>query len=84
MFVRIKRSGRGEKVYEYLQIVESYRKDGKVRQRVIGTLGRLDALKSSKKLDGLIKSMCRFTENLEVVATNHSSPSTALPVPGLG
>ena len=40
MFVRPKKSGK----YEYLQVVENQRVDGKVRQRVIATLGRLDVL----------------------------------------
>ena len=45
MFVRAKRSG----AYEYLQVVESQRIDGKVRQRVIATLGRLDVLRATGK-----------------------------------
>jgi len=35
MFARIKKSGG----HEYVQIVESYRQDGWVRQTVIATLG---------------------------------------------
>ena len=42
MFVRTKKSG----AYQYLQIVENERIDGKVRQRVIVTLGRLDRYNS--------------------------------------
>ncbi|MHC1728000.1 MAG: hypothetical protein AB9866_18690 [Syntrophobacteraceae bacterium] len=41
MFVRSKRSG----PYEYLQIVENRRVEGRVTQRVIATIGRLDRLK---------------------------------------
>ena len=44
VFVRLKRSGPPGAVREYLQIVESYREAGKVRQRLIATLGRRDAL----------------------------------------
>ena len=40
MFARIKKSGR----YQYLQIVENRLDNGKISQRVIGTIGRLDRL----------------------------------------
>jgi len=67
MFVRNKRSvGRGG-VYEYLQIVRSYREGGKVRQQIIGTLGRRDKLVASGDLDGLLKSLAGFSEKLRVV-----------------
>ncbi len=41
MFVRLKRSGSPCAVREYLQVVEPFRAQGKVRQRLIATLGRL-------------------------------------------
>ena len=67
MFVRNKRSvGRGG-AYEYLQIVRSYREGGKVRQQIIGTLGRRDHLVASGELDGLLKSLAKFSEKLRVV-----------------
>ena len=47
MFPRVKRSGK----YEYLQIVENRRVDGKVRQQVIASLGRFDKLRESGELD---------------------------------
>jgi len=37
MFVRAKKSG----AYQYLQLVHNERVDGKVRQQVMATLGRL-------------------------------------------
>jgi len=42
---------RGDQVHEYVQLVEGHRVDGKVRQRVVATLGRLDELKASGQLD---------------------------------
>lgn len=67
MFVRCKRSvGRGGE-YEYLQIVRSYREGGKVRQQIIGTLGRRDKLLATGELDGLLKSLAGFSEKLKVV-----------------
>ncbi len=68
MFLRVKRSVQGGQTYEYLQIVESYREAGHVRQRVRATLGRRDQLVTSGALDGLLTSLARFSERLRVVA----------------
>lgn len=51
MYPRVKRVRRGDQVHEYLQLVEGRREGGKVRQRVVATLGRLDELKASGQLD---------------------------------
>lgn len=51
MYPRVKRVRRGDQVHEYVQLVEGQRVDGKVRQRVVATLGRLDELKASGQLD---------------------------------
>ncbi len=67
MFVRVKRSGRGERVHEYLQIVESRREDGKVRQKVLATLGRRDKLEADGTIDNLAKSLAKFSERIKVV-----------------
>lgn len=67
MFVRVKRSGSGSAAREYLQIVESRREAGSVRQRVIATLGRRDELVAEGRLDGLLQSMAKFSERLRVV-----------------
>ena len=67
MFVRLKRGGNKAYPHDYLQIVESYRDGPSVRQRVIATLGRLDQLRAEGQLDGLIKSLCRFSETLRVI-----------------
>src|SRR6266496_2147958 len=61
MFVKetkVKRSGRE---YSYLQLVEGYRdENGKVRQRVVASLGRKDALKDSGQLEALAGSFARL------------------------
>ena len=67
MFVRLKRSGRPGARQEYLQIVESFRERGKVRQRLVATLGRRDQLIASGALDGLLASLAKFSERLRVV-----------------
>ena len=51
MYPRVKRVRRGDQLHEYVQLVEGHRVDGKVRQRVVATLGRLDELKASGQLD---------------------------------
>jgi len=77
MFVRCKRSvGRGGE-YEYLQIVRSYREGGKVRQQIIGTLGRRDKLLASGELDGLLRSLAKFSDNLRVVEAVRASELAA-------
>ena len=54
MYARIKQSG----PRQYLQLVEGRREDGKVRQRVVATLGRVDQLQDGA-LDALIASLQR-------------------------
>jgi transposase len=63
MFVRAKKSGR----YEYLQVVHNERVNGRVQQRVIATLGRLDVLRESGQIDALISSCSRFAEYTAVL-----------------
>jgi len=63
MFVRLKHSGR----HHYLQIVHNQRRDGRVRQRVIATLGRLDVLQRSGQIDALLASCARFAEHTAVL-----------------
>ncbi len=57
MFVRIKNSHG----YKYLQIVESKREGKKVKQRVLTTLGQLEPLRSSGKIDDLTRSLAKFS-----------------------
>ena len=63
MFARIKKSGQ----YKYLQIVENSKIDGKVRQRVISTVGRLDQLQAKGSIETLIRSLARFSEKTLLV-----------------
>jgi len=63
MFVRTKK--RGQRTY--LAIVKSERVEGKVKQRVLHWLGRLDVLLKTGELDRLLLSAQRFSENLAVL-----------------
>lgn len=77
MFVRVKRSARNGRTYEYLQVVRSYREGGKVRQAVLGTLGRRDELVASGELDQLLTSLGGFSEKLAVVERVRQAGLTA-------
>jgi len=63
MFVRAKKRG----PWTYLMVVENQWIDGRVRQTVLHSLGRLDVLMATGKLDGLIVSAARFSETLAVL-----------------
>lgn len=63
MFVRVKPAG----AYRYLQIAENYREGKKVKQKVLCTLGRVDELSESGKVDALAQSLLRFGTRLKVI-----------------
>ena len=66
MFFREKVS----KGHRYLQIVENRREEGKVRQRVVATLGRIDELNASGDIDSLLRSGARFAESALVLSAH--------------
>jgi hypothetical protein len=74
MYFRNKRSGG----FDYLQLVESHRVDGKPRQSVVATLGRLDALKASGELDRLVRSGARFTESAMLLSAVENGEATTV------
>jgi len=80
MFVRVKRNSG----YEYLQVVSSERIDGKVRQSVIGTLGRKDVLERGEALDGLLASLGKFTRHAAVLADHRSGKTEVLSTASIG
>jgi len=58
MYVRVSTVNKGQRAYQYLQIVEAYRDNGRPRQRVVATLGRLDQL--GEKVDQLVCSLSNY------------------------
>ena len=52
----------------YLQLVHGHRQNGKVRQKLICSIGRLDILQTSGGLDRLIASLARHSERCWVEA----------------
>jgi transposase len=61
----------------YLLIVDNERVDGKVKQRVLFRLGRLDELLASGQLDSLIQSLGRFSDKLAVLGAHARGDSIA-------
>lgn len=64
------------KGHTYLQIVENRREGDRVKQKVVATLGRLDALESSGQLDGLLRSGARFAESVLVLSAHEKGELT--------
>src|SRR3954467_6977935 len=60
MFFRTKTSG----TRSYLQVVENRWEDGRPKQRVITTLGRLDQLQQTGQLDALLVSGARLAQSV--------------------
>ena len=54
----------------YLLLVESYRAQGRMKQRVLFRLGRLDQLRASGELDGLLLALGRFSEKYAVLGAH--------------
>ena len=67
MFVRTKKVISGEITYEYLQVVNNSRSEGKIKQKVIATLGRLDQLRDNGDIDGILQSLARFSDEFSVI-----------------
>jgi len=68
MFARVKKSGK----YQYLQIVENRKEKGKVKQRVISTVGRMDQLQEKGRVETLIRSLSRFSERTMLILSGSS------------
>jgi hypothetical protein len=63
MFIRkhTVRSSSG-KEHTYLELARTYRKDGKVRQERLCSLGRLDELRESGNIDRMIASLVKIAK----------------------
>jgi len=71
LFARVKKSGK----YQYLQIVENRKEKGKVKQRVIATIGRMDQLQAKDRVETLIRSLSRFSERALLILSGKSDIS---------
>src|SRR5262252_8787417 len=80
MFFRRKQSGRSE----YLQIVKNERIDGKPRQSVVATLGRVDELAHDGTLDRLLRSGARLAHSAVVLTAYERGEATKVATRQLG
>ncbi len=80
MFFRTKKSG----PRSYLQIVENRWEDGRARQRVVATLGRLEKLQGSGELESLLRSGARFAESALVLTAHERGETPSLGVRRIG
>jgi len=64
MYVRVNRHATG---HTYLQIVRSFRAEGKVKQEVLFTLGRLDILQATGQIDSLVAALSRYATRQQLV-----------------
>src|SRR5215468_8810883 len=80
MFFRRKLSGRTE----YLQIVKNDRVDGRPRQSVVATLGRVDELAQDGTLERLLRSGARFAHSAVVLTAYQKGEATAIATRQLG
>jgi hypothetical protein len=74
MFVRVKKFSGKRSTRRYLQVAHSYREEGKMRQRVLCTLGRLERLQN-EGLDVLIQGLTKFSKNLAVIRASQDNLS---------
>jgi hypothetical protein len=80
MFFRTKRRG----TRTYLQLVENAWQDGRTRQRVLATLGRLDLLQQDGQLDALLTSGARFAQHVVLLTAHRHGQLPTLRVRRLG
>lgn len=68
MFVRVKRLTTGGRRYAYLQVVETRRDQGRVRQHIIANFGRLDDVVASGDLDKVIVGLVQHSQTLQLIS----------------
>lgn len=66
MFVRTKMIRRGKKEYRYLQLVENQRVNGRVQQKVIFTLGRVEKV-DPNHVDQIVAAFGKYTHHAQVL-----------------
>jgi hypothetical protein len=71
LFVRAQTNGSRT----YLLVVENERVGGRIRQRVLHRLGRLDELLASGQLDALLHSLGRFSDKYAVLGAHANGES---------
>lgn len=80
MFLRVKKTSSRA----YLQIVESYREQSRVRQRVIGTIGRMEELEARGQVDQLLRSLAKYSQRAILLLAGKSDPDAEVKKVGPG
>jgi transposase len=80
MFFREKDDG----ARRYLQLVENRWEEGKTRQRVIATIGRMDRLQESGELDSILRSGARFSKKMIVISAHEKGETTTIETRRIG
>jgi hypothetical protein len=80
VFFREKSAGK----YRYLQVAECFRENGRVRQRIVATLGNLDSLRQSGQLETLLASGARFSEKVSVIGAHKKGELSEGPTVKIG
>jgi hypothetical protein len=78
MFVRLKTVQSGPKTYQYLHVVENRWDNGKVRQHVIASLGRLDDLLRSGDLEQIVRQLAEHCPTVRLVRAQAAGTLEAL------
>ena len=68
MFVRTKVLRQNHKEYRYLQIVHNRRVNGRVKQKVLFTLGREEDVDPAQ-VDGILKALASYAEHAQVLSS---------------
>jgi transposase len=80
MFFREKNDG----ARSYLQLVQNRWENGKSRQRVIATIGRMDRLQESGELESILRSGARFSKKMIVISAHEKGESTTVATRRIG
>jgi hypothetical protein len=67
MFVRVKTVQTKSQTYQYLHIVQNFREEGRVRQRILGSLGRLDKLLAEGDLEKVIAQLVEHCPSVRLL-----------------
>lgn len=78
MFVRRKKVDN----HDYIQIVHGYRENGKVKQRTVLSLGRADDETTMNKIDSLLYSLQKFSQNSAVLSSKNQDIDSELKIIG--
>jgi hypothetical protein len=65
-------------------VVKNRWQNGKIRQRVIATIGRLDRLQESGELESILRSGARFSKKMIVISVHDRGETTTVATRRIG